>query len=163
VRPRILELRSPRSSADWARYHEIRKRCIFEKYNAKGSDYYFEYDPDYPDERNPANHPLVFLADGMVIGTIRIDIKSDGRAVFRLVAIDTPWQCQGLGSIMLEEAEDFARARGAQRICLNAVPDAYRFYLRHGFNPTQWEGCTGNTTEIPVVKELASESLQLAA
>jgi GNAT superfamily N-acetyltransferase len=155
VRPRSLELRSPRSSYEWTRYHDIRKRCLFEKYNGKGSQYYFEYDPDYPDERNPANHPLVFLADGEVVGTIRVDMKPDGRAVFRLVAIDDAWRGQRLGTTMLYMAEAFARDCGATAICLNSVPDAYGFYTRHGFRPQRWEGCTHNHTEIPVVKELA--------
>ena len=72
--------------------------------------------------------------DGQVIGTIRIDVKPEGRAVFRLVAIDTPWQGQGLGTAMLNMAETYARARGVQTICLNSVPDAYSFYARQGFD-----------------------------
>ncbi|CAH2604728.1 GNAT family N-acetyltransferase [Rhodovastum atsumiense] len=163
MRPRSLQLRAPRSSREWARYHDIRKRCLFEKYNGKGTPYYFEYDPNHPDERDPANHPLVFLCDGRVIGTIRIDIKPDGRAIFRLVAIDDPWQGRGLGTTMLYMAENYARECGATTICLNSVADAFRFYSRHGFTPTRWDGCTHNPTEIPVVKQLSDEAMQLAA
>ena len=36
VRPRSLQLRAPRSAGEWARYHEIRERCLFEKYHGKG-------------------------------------------------------------------------------------------------------------------------------
>lgn len=158
MRPRSLQLRAPRSSDEWGRYHEIRERCLFEKYNAKGTRYYCQYDPDYPDERDPANHPLVFIADRYVIGTIRIDIKGNGRAIFRLVAIDTPWQGHGLGSTMLSMAEDLAHDFGIDTICLNAVPDAYRFYARHGYAPERWVGCTRNPTETPVVKALASQT-----
>jgi GNAT superfamily N-acetyltransferase len=163
VRPRSLRLRTPRSARERARYHDIRKRCLFEKYNGKDTPHYFEYDPDHPDESDPANHPLVFLADGRVIGTIRIDIKPDGRAIFRLVAIDDPWQGQGLGTTMLAMAEAYARDRGADTICLNAVPDAYRFYTRHGFVPERWQGCTSNPTEIPVVKYPAAGAMRFAA
>jgi GNAT superfamily N-acetyltransferase len=154
VRPRSIELRTPRSSEEWVRYHDIRKRCLFEKYNGKDTPYYFEYDPDHADERDPANHPLVLIADGSVVGTIRIDLKPDGRAVFRLVAIDDPWQGHGLGSLMMEIAEAQAHRWGAQTICLNAVPDAFDFYARRGFTPFRWEGCTHNPTETPVVKAL---------
>jgi GNAT superfamily N-acetyltransferase len=157
VRPHSTVLRAPRSTEEWRRYHDTRKRCIFDKYNGKGSEYYFEYNPAHPDERDPANHPMVFLLDGQVIGTIRIDIKPDGRAIFRLVAIDVPWQGQGLGSIMLELAEDHARACGAHTVCLNSVPEAYHFYTRHGFSPSRWDGCTHNRTEIPVLKMLRPE------
>ncbi len=164
MRARCLELRAPRSSGEWARYHDVRRRCIFEKYNGKGSPYYCEYDPDWPDERQRDNHPLIFLADDVVIGTIRIDIKPQQRmAVFRLIAIDDPWQAQGLGSVMLDKAEAFARERGSERICLNSVRNAYGFYLRHGFHPARWTGCTHNTSEIPVIKEFILPSVQLAA
>ena len=152
MRPRSLQLRAPRGSREWARYHELRRHCLFEKYHAKGSLHYFEYDSFHPDEDDPANHPLVFLADGQIIGTIRIDIKPDGRAIFRLVAIDDTWQGRGLGSTMLDMAEDYARECGARTICLNAVPDAWSFYIRHGFAPERWVGCTSNPTETPMVK-----------
>jgi GNAT superfamily N-acetyltransferase len=159
-----MELRAPRSSGEWARYHEIRKRCIFEKYNGKGSQCYCEYDPGCPDEHEPVNHPLIFLADGTVIGTIRIDIKLEqATAVFRLVAIDDPWQGQGHGTLMLDMAETFARGCGVHRICLNSVQDAYGFYVRRGFRPARWVGCTRNTAEIPVVKEFTLPSMQLVA
>ncbi len=163
VRPRSLQLRAPRSSREWARYHEIRRRCLFEKYNGKGTPYYFEYDPDHPDEHDPANHPLVLLDGGRVIGTIRIDLKHDGRAIFRLVAIDDPWQGQGFGTTLLALAESYARDCGADTICLNSVPDAYRFYTRHGFVPERWEGCTRNPTEIPVLKHFADQVMPLNA
>jgi GNAT superfamily N-acetyltransferase len=148
---------------EWTRYHDIRKRCIFDKYHGKGARYHFEYDPDHPDERDPANHPLVFLADGAVIGTIRIDIKPERRAVFRLVAIDAPWQGHGLGTMLLKMAETYARARRVQSICLNSVPDAYRLYIRCGFNPARWDGCTQNRSEILVIKEFAHQEMSLAA
>ncbi len=100
----------------------------------------------------------------MVIGTIRIDIKlQQSTAVFRLVAIDEPWQGQGLGTVMLNMAETYARGWGVQRICLNSVPDAFGFYARHGFHPERWAGCTRNATEIPVIKELTVPPMQLAA
>ena len=159
----VFSLRAPRSSREWARYHEIRRRCLFEKYNGKGTPYYFEYDPDHPDEHDPANHPLVLLDGGRVIGTIRIDLKHDGRAIFRLVAIDDPWQGQGFGTTLLALAESYARDCGADTICLNSVPDAYRFYTRHGFVPERWEGCTRNPTEIPVLKHFADQVMPLNA
>ena len=111
-------------------------------------------DADYPDEWTPGHQPLVFLRGREVTGTIRIDFKPAGRAVFRLIAIDTPRQGQGLGNIMLEMAEDYVCARGVDSICLNSVADAYGFYVRHGFRRWRWEGCTSNRTEIPMMKLL---------
>ena len=64
---------------------------------------------------------------------------------------------------MLAMAETRARELGAETICLNAVPDAYRFYMRHGYAPSRWEGCTENPTEIPVVKHLTQAPSRHAA
>jgi hypothetical protein len=75
VRPRSTELRVPRGLDEWSRYHDIRKRCIFNKYHRKRSAYYFKYDPGCRDECDPNNHPLIFLADVVAIGTIRIDVQ----------------------------------------------------------------------------------------
>ncbi len=154
MRPHGLELLPPRSSDEWYRYHDIRRRCLFEKYHGKGSPCYCEYDADYPDEWVPGNQPLILLRNRDVTGTIRIDFKPAGRAVFRLIAIDTPWQGHGLGNIMLEMAEEYARAHGAGSICLNSVADAYGFYAGRGFVGARWDGCTSNRTEIPVMKLL---------
>jgi GNAT superfamily N-acetyltransferase len=100
----------------------------------------------------------------MVIGTIRIDLKlQQGIAVFRLVAIDDPWRGQGLGTVMLNMAEKYVRRCGVHRICLNSVREAFGFYTQNGFHPGRWVGCTLNTTEIPVTKELTVPSMQLAA
>jgi len=98
-----------------------------------------------------------------VIGTIQIDIKPEKRAVLRLVAMDTPWQGRGLGTTMLKMAETYARARDVHSICLNSVPDAYRLYIRCGFNPARWDGYTQNQSEIPVVKEFTLGEMPLAA
>lgn len=63
---------------------------------------------------------------------------------------------------MLGMAEEYALDRGADTLCLNAVPDAFRFYARHGYVPERWQGCTDNPTETPVVKRLASPAMPLA-
>ena len=81
-------------------------------------------------------------------------------AVFRLIAIDEPWQGHGLGTIMLDMAEMCARRLGVDKICLNSVSGAYGFYARCGFMPSHWDGCTHNDTEIPVMKLLAAPPLR---
>jgi GNAT superfamily N-acetyltransferase len=100
------------------------------------------------------------VRSGQVIGTIRIDIKpAQWTAVFRLV----PWRGQGLGGSMLNMAETYARDRGAQRICLNSTAEAYGFYARYGFKPSRWDGCTHNSTEIPVMKVIIAAPPHLMA
>jgi GNAT superfamily N-acetyltransferase len=106
---------------------------------------------------------LVFLVDGTVIGAIHIDIKPEKRAVFCLVAIDTPWQGRGPGTTMLKMAETYARARGVHSICRNSVPDAYRLYIRCASTRHAGMAGTQNKCEIPVVKEFTRGEMSLLA
>ena len=126
MRPRSMELRAPRSLDEWTRYHDIRKRCIFNKYHGEGSARYFAYDPNCPHEHDPTDHPPLFLADGVVIGTVRIGIRPEGWACSDWSSSTPNGTAGGLGGPMLEMAERYARARGAGVICLNAVSDAFR-------------------------------------
>lgn len=157
MRSPVYELRSPRSTSEWDRYHHIRKSCLFDVYHP-----WIPYDPDYPDEFDPANHPLVFLRNGRVIGTIRIDMKPDGRAIFRMVAIEPRFRGHGTGSRLLEMAESYAFESGADSVCLNSVGPAVGFYARHGFTPHRWEGCTSCPSSVPVMKRFADGLRRLA-
>jgi len=155
VRPRSLELRAPRSDAEWDRLHAIRKLFIFDVYHPPHGPWPCEYDPAHPDDRDPANKPLLLLADGEVAGTLRLDLKEDGRAVVRLVALAPGFRGGGLGASMLEMAEDMARAAGARSLCVNAQPGVVGFYARRGFAPGRWEGCSSCPRGVPMAKALA--------
>jgi GNAT superfamily N-acetyltransferase len=147
VRAYRYELRPPRTEAEWDRYHAIRQTSLFEAYHP-----WIPYDRDHPDEREPLNRPLGFFIDGRLTGTIRVDLKPDRRAIFRLVAIAEERRGHRLGSRLLAMAEAYARARGAGAVCLNAVAPAFSFYARQGYVPARWEGCTTCPTSIPVMK-----------
>lgn len=156
MRPRRLQLRAPRSEAEWDRLHAIRKTSIFDVYHPPDGPWPCEYDPAHPDDRDPANRPLLLFADDEVAGTLRLDLKLDGRAVVRLVALERGFRGGGLGAAILELAEDLALASGAWTLCVNAQPGVVGFYARRGFAPGRWEGCTACPRGIPMVKHLAS-------
>ncbi len=157
VRPRSLQLRAPRSEYEWDRLHAIRKTCIFDVYHPPDGPWPCEYDPAHPDDRDPANRPLLLLVDGEVAGTLRLDLKLDGRTVVRLVALGPDFRSGGLGASMLEMAEAQARTSGARALCVNAQPEVVGFYARQGFAPGRWEGCTACPRGIPMTKVLAGE------
>ena len=50
----------------------------------------------------------------------------------RMAVLDA-YQGQGLGSILLKEAEDFAQEQGFQTISLHAQLGALKFYLNNGY------------------------------
>lgn len=146
-----------RSQTERQRYHALRETCIFDLYHRPDGPYPCRYDPGHPDETAPGNHPLVLAVDAAVAGTIRIDLKPDGGAVFRLIAIAPEHRGTGLGAELLVLAEHFAREAGATRLCVNARRPAMGFYARSGFIPARWEGCTTCPDAEPMVKPLVMQ------
>ena len=145
------ELRKPASPGEWRRYHDIRKRSLFDGHLPG-----VVYDPSHPDERRAENHPLALLCDGRVIGTIRIDALDARRACFRLVAIDEPWRGRGLGAELLRRAEAYAAAvLGRREIVLFANRRAYGFYLKQGYAPiAAWGEAPLDPQSVPVGKTM---------
>jgi GNAT superfamily N-acetyltransferase len=159
LRPRRLALRAPRSQDEWDRLHAIRKQFLFDVYHPPDGPWPCAYDPAHPDDRDPANRPLLLVADGEVAGTLRLDFKPDeGRAVVRLVALAPAFRGGGLGAAMLGLAEALARASGARTLCVNAQPGVLGFYARLGFAPGRWEGCSECPRGVPMVKAFAPPS-----
>jgi GNAT superfamily N-acetyltransferase len=156
LRPRSLKLRAPRSQDEWDRLHAIRKQFIFDLYHPPDGPWPCEYDPAHPDDRDPANRPLLLFVDGEAAGTLRLDLKPDERAVVRLVALAPGFRGGGLGAAMLGFAEALARASGARRLCVNAQPGVVGFYARRGFAPGRWEGCSSCPRGVPMAKALAA-------
>ena len=117
-------LNRPDSPADWAAYHDIRRRVAFEAGEAIEDD---------PDEFAEGHFPLLLKHGAYPIGTIRVDSLDNGNAAFRLVAIDPSRQGEGHGRILLREAEGFARDIGCRRAVVYATPETAGFYAAAGY------------------------------
>ncbi len=149
------ELRKPASPEEWQRYHDIRRRSLFDR---RLPD--VVYDPDHPDERRQGNHPLALVREGRIIGTIRIDELDARRACFRLVAVDEPWRGQGLGAELLRRAEDYAATKlGRREIVLFAAQGAVGFYLNQGYAPmAPWGETPLDRNSVPVGKRIGQST-----
>jgi len=123
----LVELHAPASAEDWAAYHDIRKRILFDA-RGRGD----AYDPAHPDETAPYNHPLLLDVDGKPVGVVRIDLDLPD-AWLRRMAVDTPYQRRGYGQRMIVEIVRFCRDAGAGRILSSVAPDAIGFYAKCGF------------------------------
>ena len=87
------ELVDVRDPADWKAYHALRRQELFEARGRHGV-----YDENYPDEYGPDMYHLMLKLDGCPIGTTRLDVRQDGTAIFRLVAIAAEFQRQGMAA-----------------------------------------------------------------
>jgi len=120
-------LREPTSDEEWAIYHSIRRRVLFE---LRGLGH--TYNANHPDERRVGHHAFLFWSGTVPVGVIRVDINGD-TAIFRRVAIRDDVQRRGHGRSLLRAAEEFARSMGCTRIESHVDPGAVGFYERCGF------------------------------
>ena len=91
------------------------------------------YDDKHPDEYRREHIPFLFLQSGNPVGTVRLDLESEGLAVVRLVAILPARQRQGLGRAMMAALENAAIEEGVGRLKVHAAPDAVPFYEKLGW------------------------------
>ncbi len=133
---------------EWEDYHRIRRQELFEAKGRIGI-----YDQNRPEERAPGNYPLLLKIRGNGIGTTRLDVRPDGTAVIRLVAITKIGQGAGHGRVLANMVEDFARQKGVKKFLVNADPNAVGYYEKLGFEREDWDpselvGISANSIQI---------------
>lgn len=133
---------------DWAAYHAIRRAELFE---ARGR--YGIYNPNYPDEYSPEKHHYLLTLDGKPLGTTRLDVRGDGSAVFRLVAIAAAEQGKGHGRVLSRMVEERAQAFGARTLLVNAARTAIGYYEKTGWHRHEWDASE--------LVDLASDCIQM--
>lgn len=128
------DLIAVKDPADWRAFHDIRRQELFE---AKGR--FGVYDENHPDDHAPFAHPYLLKLGGVPIGTTRLDVRGDGTAIFRLVAITAAEQGKGHGRVMERLVEERARALGATTLYVNAADTAVGFYRNTGWTEHSWD------------------------
>ena len=123
---KIAAARSPQNPAEWQDYFDLRWRVLRAPWDQpRGSE---------KDDREADSKHLMIVGPGSrAIAVGRLHFNSPTEAQVRFMAVDPQSRGRGLGSLILREFEDRARAAGATSIVLNARDDAQRFYRKHGF------------------------------
>ncbi len=88
-----------------------------------------EQDPDDP----IAVHRIAVTDAGVVVGTGRLDVTTDGQGRVRFMAVLEGWRGRGVGSAILRGLEMEAASMGLRRLELQARAAAVKFYARHGY------------------------------
>ncbi|HEY5714064.1 MAG TPA: excinuclease ABC subunit UvrC [Candidatus Gracilibacteria bacterium] len=145
-----ITMKPVKTKADWKTYHDIREKEIFHRYH--GTD--FEYNRDHPDEKKKDKHPFVFVKEGEIIGTVRLDHKGKKRIILRLFAIREELQGKGYGSQAMQLIEDYTRSQDRSEIVLNANKATVPFYEKHNFALEFWKGDTDLEDSVPIGKKL---------
>ncbi len=142
-------MRAPESRDEWDACHVIRQKAIFELYYPNVT-----YVRDHPDEGRPEHFSLVLVADGEVVGTLRIDLLDEARAALRLVAIRPDRQRHGHGAVLLRLAEDFIRRHGRRRVVVHGNAAAIGFYFDNGYVERPRDDDAAPAQQFNVAKDL---------
>ena len=112
--------------------HYAHARRIFDAHMAGGVDRVGQF--------SAGQHMFIAESDGRPVGVIHVVNKKQGTVKISPLIVDTAYRGKmGVGSMLLEHAEDFARSHGARQIyCTVAAPNqkALRFFLGKGFRVT---------------------------
>ncbi|MDO8518444.1 MAG: GNAT family N-acetyltransferase [bacterium] len=119
---------------DWEVYHSIRRQELFEAKGRIGI-----YDANRPEERAYGNFPLLLKLGGQGVGTTRLDVRPDGIAIIRLVAITKDQQGAGHGRVLADMVENLAREKGVKKLLVNANPNAVGYYEKLGYVREDWD------------------------
>ncbi len=120
----MLEIRSPRSDAEWDRYYDIRYRLLRKPWGNKRGE-----------ERKPedaiADH-LAAFSNGTPVG-IGMVYDDGGNARIRFIAMEEEYQRKGLGTKLMAALEGLARKKGFKKAILWGDENAVKFYEKLGY------------------------------
>jgi predicted GNAT family N-acyltransferase len=119
-----LEVRPARNQEELAAALELRRRVFCGEQGVS-----LKADSDGHDDE--ATH-LVAVDDGHVIGTCRLLFRGSVARLGRL-AVEPAKRGRGVGGAILREADEVARAVGAERISLHAQTYALALYAHDGY------------------------------
>lgn len=133
---------------EWEAYHLIRRQELFEARGRIGI-----YDANRPEEHAESNFPLLLTLNGHGIATTRLDLRDDGTAVIRLVAVSKANQGKGHGRVLAKLVDDFARLKGVKKLLVNADPSALGYYeklsyVREDWDPSELVGISSSSIQM---------------
>jgi ribosomal protein S18 acetylase RimI-like enzyme len=137
-------LRVVEADDDWATWHRIRERVLWE---ARGE--FGVYDREHPSLRAGNHFPFLLLNDGVAVGAIALEVEGDV-AWLRRVAIDEQHQRLGHGRAMIELVLREARERACAVASSNVAADAVGFYEKLGFSTTSHHPGAGPEMSRPI-------------
>jgi GNAT superfamily N-acetyltransferase len=136
------------SSSEWQKYRSLRLRALSESPDAFGSTFDQEHwQPDDGWSRRLATGvastfdlPLLaeVAAEPVGLAWARVDPSEPQVARLYQMWVDPGFRSAGVGRALLHAAIEWAKAAGAQSMCLNATcgtTPAARLYARAGFVP----------------------------
>jgi GNAT superfamily N-acetyltransferase len=128
-----MEIRSPRTEAEWEAYYALRYVILRKPWNQKpGSE---------RDELEEVSTHFAAFQGPQLVGVGRLDVRDEVTAQIRFMAIDYAFQGTGVGRKLMEAMEDQAWRLGSNTIVLHAREKAVAFYTKLGYEGVQPSHC----------------------
>ena len=122
-----MKIITPSSEEDFLLYYELRWKILRKPWNQPlGSE------RDNLD--NTSYHVMVCENDRIPIGIGRLHFNNTHEAQIRYMAVDEEYQGKGVGTLVINALEKYAKDQGAHYIMLNARENAVPFYQKNGYN-----------------------------
>jgi GNAT superfamily N-acetyltransferase len=97
----------------------------------------YGYEAAPPEPGTPEEQRLVYKAlngEGRIAGGCILNIHGWGRAVLACLWVDEPCRGQGLGSVLIRQAQHAVKEKGCYYLCLGTMDfQARPLYEKHGF------------------------------
>lgn len=122
----MIEIRSPKTTAEWEAYYDLRYRILRQPWNQPRSS------AITPEDRNAAHFAL--FEDHLLKAVARVDFMEKERKIqVRFVAVEADFQGKGYGKKLMKAVEQFASENNIPDIILEARENAVPFYLSLGY------------------------------
>lgn len=117
----------PKTKEDFEKYYDLRWRILRKPWGQPRGSEKDELD-------NTSYHVMVAEKEHNPIGVARLQFNNDNEAQIRYMAVDERHQRRGVGSLILQTLEKFAREKHTSYIILHAREPAVPFYQKHGYH-----------------------------
>jgi len=122
----MLQISKPETPQQWGEYFDLRWRVLRAPWDQPRGSEKDEFD-------EIADHVAVRDQDGRLLGVGRLHLNNEKEAQIRYMATEEDCRGLGVGRVIINKLEELARARGVERIVLNARDNVLGFYLRFGY------------------------------
>jgi len=116
---------APKSSQDFEQYFHLRWKILRKPWaEPEGSE---------QDEHENSSYHVMVKDGDKVIGVARLQNIAPGVAQVRYMGIDDDYQGKGIGRLMMQHIETYARDSNIDEIFLHARENALGFYIALGY------------------------------
>lgn len=111
---------------EWAAYHRIHEEQIFAPLQR-------EYDRTHPSLSAENHYHLVLYKGTTIVAAAHLEFLSRDEVLLHTIAIDTGYQKQGLGTVMMRDIERWIKNHGCARIHVKAPSFVAAFFRKRGY------------------------------